>query len=84
MPRKQIDHSKTVIYKIVCRDLSVTSCYVGSTTDFICRKNMHNRTCKNIKYKYHHLKVYETIRNNGGWDNWIMLEVEKYPCNDKN
>ena len=24
------------------------------------------------------------IRTNGNWDNWSMIEIEKYPCNDKN
>ena len=24
------------------------------------------------------------IRKNGGWENWCMIEIEKYPCNDKN
>ena len=34
MPRKEIDYSKTVIYKIVCNDLNVKDVYVGHTTDF--------------------------------------------------
>jgi alpha-galactosidase/6-phospho-beta-glucosidase family protein len=28
--------------------------------------------------------VYSTIRDNGGWDNWEMIEIEKYNCNDSN
>jgi hypothetical protein len=28
--------------------------------------------------------VYKEIRENGGWDNYSMVEVEKYPCKDKN
>jgi hypothetical protein len=24
------------------------------------------------------------IRENEGWNNWSMIEIEKYPCNDKN
>ena len=23
------------------------------------------------------------IRNNGGWDSFKMLEIKKFPCNDK-
>lgn len=84
MPRKQIDYSKTIIYKIVCRDLSVTNCYVGSTTDFICRKNSHKMECNCETHKQYNYKVYKTIRNNGGWDNWNIIEIEKYPCNDGN
>jgi hypothetical protein len=26
--------------------------------------------------------VYSTIRENGGWNNWSMVEIEKYPCKD--
>lgn len=29
-------------------------------------------------------KLYNTIRTNGGWDNWDMIEIEKCPCNDAN
>ena len=28
--------------------------------------------------------MYNTIRNNEGWENWSMIEIEKYPCNDIN
>ena len=24
------------------------------------------------------------IRENGDWNNWSMIEIEKYPCNDDN
>jgi hypothetical protein len=27
-------------------------------------------------------KIYKTIRDNGGWENWSMFEIEKYPCKD--
>ena len=70
MPRKPIDFSKTIIYKIVCKDLLVTQCYVGHTTDFTKRKNTHKSHCN--------------IRENSGWDNWDMIEIEKYPCLDVN
>ena len=41
MPKKNIDYSKTIIYKIVCKDLAVKDVYVGSTTHFINRKYGH-------------------------------------------
>jgi len=28
--------------------------------------------------------LYQFIRENGGWDNFSMLEIEKYPCVDGN
>ena len=84
MPRLPIDYSNTVIYKIVCNDLSITDCYVGHTTDFTRRKQGHKNNCSNEKTKKYNYKVYETIRETGGWNNWSMIEIEKYPCKDSN
>ena len=84
MPHHKIDYSNTIIYKIVCKDLSITEVYVGHTTDFRARKSGHKRTCCNPDYKCHHFKVYKYIRSNRGWDNFEMLEIEKYPCADGN
>jgi hypothetical protein len=84
MPRNEIDYSKTIIYKIVCNDLTVTDCYVGSTTDFKTRKAVHKNVCNNESSKSYNLKIYKMIRDNGGWDNWVMLQIELYPCKDSN
>ena len=84
MPRLPIDYSKTVIYKIVANDLNITECYVGSTTDFTRRKQNHKSNCTNEKGKNYNVKLYATIRDNGGWDNYSMVEIEKYPCRDAN
>ena len=84
MPKIQMDYQNTIIYKIVCNDLSITDLYVGHTTNFIKRKCQHKYACTNENAKKHHLKIYKTIRDNSGWDNWSMIEVEKYPCNDIN
>jgi hypothetical protein len=85
MPRLHIDYSNIVIYKIVCNDLSITDCYVGHTTDFIRRKQSHKYFCTNENNKKkNNYKVYATIRKNGEWDNYCMIEIEKYPCKDAN
>jgi len=84
MPKNAMDYSKCVIYKIVCNDLTVTDCYVGQTTSFIDRKASHKKGCNNNIYKQHNLKVYKIIRQNGGWENWSMIEIEKFPCKDNN
>ena len=84
MPRKAIDYSKNVIYKIVCNDLNITESYVGHTTDFTKRKSGHKYNCNNENCKEYYFNVYQFIRNNGGWDNWCMIEIEKYACGDNN
>ena len=84
MPRLPIKFDNCVIYKIVCNDLNVKELYVGSTTDFPKRKSQHKSSCNNNNNKEFNRKLYEMIRANGNWDNWAMLEIEKFPCNDSN
>ena len=84
MPRKDINHNNTIIYKIVCNNLNIKDIYVGHTTQFTKRKNNHKERCNNPNSKKYNLKIYKIIRENEGWDNWSMIEIEKYPCNDKN
>ena len=83
MPKTKTDYSKTVIYKIVCNDLNVKDIYVGSTIDFTRRKSNHKNQSAYVNGKQYNYKLYQFIRNNGGWDNWSMIEIEKFPCNDK-
>jgi len=84
MPKVPIDYAKTIIYKLVHKDdLNDENIYTGHTTDFICRKNHHKSVCNNSKKKEYNQKKYKYIRENGGWDEWLMIEIEKYPCKDR-
>jgi len=83
MPKVDIDYSKTIIYKIVCRDITIKDLYVGQTTNFTKRKCKHKSICNNIYDGNHNLYIYEFIRENGNWNNWDMIEVENYNAVDK-
>ena len=83
MPRLPINFANTMIYKLCCNDVSITDLYVGATTNFKQRKGQHKRRCCNPNDKSHHLKVYQFIRENGGWNNWNMILVEQYPCENQ-
>ena len=83
MPKKIIDYSKTIIYKLVCNDLNIKDLYIGHTTNWIKRKQSHKERCTCPNSDRYHLKVYEIMRDNGSWENWSMIEIEKYPCNDQ-
>jgi hypothetical protein len=63
-------------YRIVCRDISVTDCYVGSTKDFGPRRAAHKLSCKSKTHTNYHLPVYRVIRDNGNWANWSMVLIE--------
>lgn len=74
MPRKPVDWSRCVIYKIWKDDLF----YIGSTTHFTERKAKHKYSCNNKNAIGHNLRVYQTIRENGGWDEWNIMVIEEY------
>ena len=84
MPKTKINYENTIIYKIVCNDLNIKDLYVGHTTDFIRRKYDHKKRCCHFIYNEYYSKVYTFIRNNGGWTNWSMIEIEKISCKDRN
>ena len=84
MPQKPIDYANSSIYKLCCRDTDITDCYVGSTTNFRTRKSVHKNNFNNEKDKAYNYKVYQFIRDNGGWLNWDMILIEKVNVNDGN
>jgi len=75
MPKKLINDY--IFYKIVCLDDSIDLCYIGSTANWKQRQRCHKNTCNNEKSKKYNTKVYKTIRANGGWCNFKMIEIGK-------
>lgn len=65
-------------YRIVCNDTDVKYCYVGSTQNFTRRKYQHKSSCESVDFK-----VYQMIRENGGWSNWSMIKIEETECETK-
>ena len=76
MPRLPIDYSNTHIYKLVCRDTTITDWYVGHTTDFKRRKAHHKQSCTNENGKEYYIRVYQFMRDNGGFDNFDRILIE--------
>jgi len=72
------NYNNSVIYKIFCRENEITDIYIGSTINFNKRKNLHKKDCKNKN-----IKLYNFIRENGGWDNWNIEVIENYVALDK-
>lgn len=74
---------KGVIYKLVSQDLEISEIYVGSTTNFNQRRQYHKNACNNANSEKNNLRVYQYIRENGGWTLWDMILVEEYPCENR-
>jgi hypothetical protein len=83
MPKIQTDYSQAIIYKLCCKDPTISEIYIGHTTNFTQRKNNHKSNCCNENSNNYNLYVYNFIRNNGGWNNWTMVQIETYNCNNK-
>jgi hypothetical protein len=82
MPKTDIDYSNTIIYKITCNDESIIDLYVGHTTNFVQRKHAHKISCTNMKSPNYNCRLYNVIRNNGGWDNWKMEIINFFNFKD--
>jgi hypothetical protein len=52
--------------------------YIGSTHEYNRRKAFHKCASQNNAKK-----VYELIRSNGGWDNFVMSPIKHFECDTK-
>ena len=84
MSRIATGYENTIIYKIWCKDFNIKDEYIGHTKNLITRRTDHKSNCNNEKSKCYNYKLYKHIRENGGWVNWILVQIEAYPCNNIN
>lgn len=66
------------IYQITCKDPNINENYIGQTECFEKRKYSHSRDSQTSE-----LKIYKTIREYGGWDNWEIKIINHYYCNNE-
>jgi hypothetical protein len=69
------DYSQCVIYKLWYDEYI----YYGFTTNI--QRRQHSHKAKSI---HSNSKIYQKMRETGGYDNWIFEIVEHYPCNNVN
>ena len=62
-------------YRIVNINGDIDMCYVGSSSDIKQRKRLHKSDCYNIKKKIYNSKLYRTMRDNGGFDEFKFIEL---------
>ena len=72
------NYAKNLIYKISHIDSSINHIYIGSTCNFQLRYNIHKSSCNKLNSK-----LYNTIREYGGWKNYKMEIIEYYSCQNK-
>ena len=67
---------KYIMYKISIADYI----YIGSTIDYKQRKIQHKSSCNNVNNPKHNYKVYQIIREAGGWDKCEITPIEEFEC----
>ena len=85
LPKLPINYSNACIYELVCKDVSITEKYVGSTTNLVKRRYAHKSHCNNEKSKQYNTFVYQFIRANGSFDNWdvVLIDCKVIDCKDE-
>ena len=70
------DYQKCMMYKLICNE-DPTFLYIGHTTNWNRRKAHHKHSSLNNSRK-----VYQQIRELGGWGDIKMVWIENFPCNN--
>ena len=68
---------KFFFYRIHCKETEITDCYIGKTTRFESRISQHKMLSNDSD-----LKLYRTIAQNGGFNNWICECIHTEICSD--
>jgi len=75
------------IYMIFCKnhfdDNGCKNFYIGHTKNLKIREGLHKSSSNNIASSKYNYPIYKIIRDNGGWNNWYMIELEKFECLDE-
>ncbi len=77
------DYSKCKFYRLICRDPTIVEVYVGHTCNETKRRYQHKRDSTYPHRKNHNARVYQFIRNHGGFENWQLLVHEEKKCENK-
>jgi hypothetical protein len=56
--------------------------YIGSTMNFVKRRSKHKHYCNNPN-KHYNYKIYQYIRDHGGWCAWTMELIEESDNRDR-
>jgi hypothetical protein len=70
---------KYIIYRITTGDYT----YIGSTVDLKQRKKTHKCDCNKEGGANYNLRIYQMIRETGGWDKCEMVPIEEFECENR-
>jgi len=71
-------YNKACIYKIFCKDEKIKDFYIGSTISSLHTRLAGHKTA----LKKNNNKLYNFIKNNGGFKNFNIKIIQEYPTNN--
>ena len=66
------------VYKIVCKDPTITEFYIGSTKDLNKRIISHKCNSNNLNSRVYCSPFYMFLNVNGSFNNWETIVLEEY------
>ena len=66
------------VYKLKCRDATITEFYIGSSINLDGRRRRHKCDSNNLNSKHYCLPLYMFINVNGGFDNWEFEVIKEF------
>lgn len=81
-PRASPNFQNGAIYKIYCKDETITDYFIGRTTNLKATIATLRGRCNNPNNASYHRKYCEFIRNNGGVNNWSVCILQEYPTDN--
>ena len=77
------NYAKSVIYKIVCKDLTIKDIFVDSTSNLSAKITTHKHWARNPDHQLVSDRLmYSTVAAAGGFNNWECILIEAYPCSN--
>mgnify|MGYP003653880385 FL=1 len=70
------------IYKIICKDKTITDSYIGKCKYLEERIRVHKCYSKPTS-RLSHLPIYKCMNNNGGFSNWEFIILEEFIYDEK-
>ena len=81
-PRASPNFQNGAIYKIYCKDETITDYFIGRTTNLKATIRNLKFKCNSPKSVEYNRKHCEFIRNNGGFNNWGVCILQEYPTDN--
>lgn len=84
MPASKIDYSKTLIIKIVSKDLKNKQFFLDYCQGLQNKLVSLKKQCNDEKHKKYNSDMNKFIRENGGFSNFDVIVIEEYKeCENK-